>query len=286
MMEPSTTKHMMEHYFHFVEHLILIYNAYKTVPKTPPVKRIVLLAYEKPRWNWKGKNDINMHLLRALFPDAQVLTYYHLKKAAKKGPIRMEHAITSDRGLAGRHPEDQKLNKMIAPSLPFIDRRYMEEMAAKVHEYMKTTDDRIGIKTVTHIKRSGKRRMTDEARKALAMIVKAQGYEYRSVDFSELTFPQQLQIIKNTDILIGVHGNGLTHSLFLPPNSKVIEIFPPESHLLDYRMLCNVAGLDYYGVDTVNEALYTPEQSYEIGELLGDVELVKQLPLDLIRRIL
>ena len=36
----------------------------------------------------------------------------------------------------------------------------------------------------------------------------------------------QLQFISDTDILIGMHGAGLTHTLFLPPRAGLIELYP------------------------------------------------------------
>jgi glycoprotein 2-beta-D-xylosyltransferase len=37
---------------------------------------------------------------------------------------------------------------------------------------------------------------------------------------------EQLKFIRKTDILIGMHGAGLTHALFLPKTSGLIELFP------------------------------------------------------------
>ena len=37
---------------------------------------------------------------------------------------------------------------------------------------------------------------------------------------------KQLQVIAETDILIGMHGAGLTHTLILPPHAALVELFP------------------------------------------------------------
>ena len=37
---------------------------------------------------------------------------------------------------------------------------------------------------------------------------------------------KQLEIIVETDILIGMHGAGLTYMLFLPPHAALVELFP------------------------------------------------------------
>lgn len=38
-------------------------------------------------------------------------------------------------------------------------------------------------------------------------------------------FVEQLKIVQNTDILIGMHGAGLTHMLFLPAWAAVFEVY-------------------------------------------------------------
>ena len=36
------------------------------------------------------------------------------------------------------------------------------------------------------------------------------------VNFAAFSFAEQLRIVRCTDILVGVHGAGLTHGMFLP----------------------------------------------------------------------
>lgn len=46
------------------------------------------------------------------------------------------------------------------------------------------------------------------------------------VQLDRLDFEAQLKLIVNTDILIGLHGAALSHILYLPSTSGVIELFP------------------------------------------------------------
>lgn len=48
----------------------------------------------------------------------------------------------------------------------------------------------------------------------------------KSGSLESLSMKEQVEIISHTDILIGMHGAGLTHILFLPNTSGVIEFFP------------------------------------------------------------
>lgn len=43
--------------------------------------------------------------------------------------------------------------------------------------------------------------------------------------FRNMKFVDQLEISRNTDILIGIHGAGLTHLLFLPDWATIFELF-------------------------------------------------------------
>ena len=70
---------------------------------------------------------------------------------------------------------------------------------------------------------------------------------------------EQLKFIRKTDILIGMHGAGLTHALFLPKTSGFIELFPQNFRkMFHYYKLFEVIaqrrGLHYlYWENTVSE---------------------------------
>jgi hypothetical protein len=67
-----------------------------------------------------------------------------------------------------------------------------------------------------------------------------------AVDLAAYAFADQLEIIRNTDILVGIHGAGLVHSLFLPPRSAVVEIFPADVSYPVYRNLAKLRGHQYF----------------------------------------
>ena len=75
------------------------------------------------------------------------------------------------------------------------------------------------------------------------------------VDFAGFSFAEQLKIVRETDLLIGVHGAGLTHTMFLPPGSAVVEILP--------RRLCA------HGLPESSAALGPPVSSYPCQDAWG-----------------
>jgi hypothetical protein len=44
-------------------------------------------------------------------------------------------------------------------------------------------------------------------------------------DFATMPWRQQLEYSSRLDLLVGLHGSGLTNLLWLPPHSVAIEIF-------------------------------------------------------------
>lgn len=83
-------------------------------------------------------------------------------------------------------------------------------------------DERIRI---TFLERKTKFRRILNSDELLAEIQKNESYSIQSVQFERtVPFIDQLAIIRNTDILIGIHGAGLTHLLFLPKWATIFEM--------------------------------------------------------------
>ncbi len=56
--------------------------------------------------------------------------------------------------------------------------------------------------------------------------------------------------MRRTDILVGVHGAGLTHVVFLPPHGFLLELRAGENH---FKNLAGYAGRGYF------DSGYTPQ---------------------------
>jgi capsular polysaccharide biosynthesis protein len=73
-------------------------------------------------------------------------------------------------------------------------------------------------------------------------------YEFYCVKYEELTYFETITLMSNANILIGLHGAGLTNCIFMPVNSKLIEFRTtndnPSNHC--YWHLGQSCNLDYY----------------------------------------
>jgi len=100
---------------------------------------------------------------------------------------------------------------------------------------------------LTLIDRKEKRRLLHKAEYFDAVQAKFPDVLVQIVDFAELALAEQIKVAHSTDILVGVHGAGLTHGIFLPPSSAVVEIQPPTLKHQGFDLMAQSLGHRYYG---------------------------------------
>ena len=89
-------------------------------------------------------------------------------------------------------------------------------------------------------------------------------------------FHKQLEVVANTDIFLGIHGNGLTHLVFLPNDAMVIEYYQGGESAF-FRYLAQMRGVQYHGnsgsrwVTNDNTSLEN-EQPFQADVTLLDIE--------------
>lgn len=76
-----------------------------------------------------------------------------------------------------------------------------------------------------------------------------------ALNFDSIPFEEQVRQSASADILIGPHGAGLTHVLFMRPHSVLIELLPHAWADPGYRTLSHYTGLVYMHWQQTEEAL-------------------------------
>ncbi|KAK1462222.1 DUF563 domain-containing protein [Colletotrichum melonis] len=130
-----------------------------------------------------------------------------------------------------------------APLLKVFTRRVMQQFGVEFE-----TGRRQGKPlNITLIDRRGSRKLLDQevlldgARKAFP------DANFQAIDLGAVTFPEQLRIVQSTDILVGVHGAGLTHTMFLRENgAAVVEIQPSSMSHKGFRNVAQMLGHKYF----------------------------------------
>jgi hypothetical protein len=74
---------------------------------------------------------------------------------------------------------------------------------------------------------------------------KLQSYNINYIYLENHNVKEQLEIIANTDILIGVHGAGLSWCIFMKNGSTLIEMYPGNSNTDNYIRWCKIANIKY-----------------------------------------
>ncbi|TLS29756.1 hypothetical protein PpBr36_00830 [Pyricularia pennisetigena] len=92
----------------------------------------------------------------------------------------------------------------------------------------------------------GQEKLHEAARRAYPDV------EIRSIDLASLSFVDQIRLVRSeTNILVGVHGAGLTHTMFLRGGREggekaVVEIQPDEMSYKGFRNLAYMLGHKYF----------------------------------------
>jgi len=98
---------------------------------------------------------------------------------------------------------------------------------------------------ITIFSRKLDRLITNEAEVAMTL-QKYYGLEVRYVRIEDMHLLEQISILKNTVIAIGMHGSALILSMFLPPGALLVELFPyrvPAENYTPYKTLCHLPGI-------------------------------------------
>lgn len=105
------------------------------------------------------------------------------------------------------------------------------------------------------------RQVTNEGELMTAM-KRFAGVEPALVDFAQLTFEEQLEMMTKTDILVGMHGAALTHALFLPPWGGVLEMWPKTRDMWRcFEHWTQLSGHEYRRYENNNPSNFYADQN-------------------------
>ena len=107
----------------------------------------------------------------------------------------------------------------------------------------------------------------DEVKKVL------NSFEIEEVFLEELSFIDQLNLLANTQITIGLHGAGMSNIFVMPEGSYVLNFIHKDHHEYCYQQLAHAVDLNYAHV--CSEGNSHPNPAY--NDIKIDIELLKKL---------
>ncbi len=270
VLEKKYTTGHSAHFFHFLEHLLGIWN-FGGEESRYNVELVVLASNGNGVLkNWKGANDVTYHLIKALFPHAEIKSWPDFVAYTKDKVVCFEKVIVSDRAMDVFKKEPYYTEKMIGGYFQALEQDSLERLASHVWDYCDVIEAPSDKMVVTYVKRVGTRCLNTLCEKELiSKIRELAGIELRIVDFARIPFREQIQCVSSTDVLLGVHGNGLSHVLFLPTGGTLIELFPKDSFRSSYRMITQSRGLNYFG--WIDPSGWISDKEAETLGCFGDV---------------
>ena len=100
-----------------------------------------------------------------------------------------------------------------------------------------------------YISRSKAKKRFVANEKELSAFLSSLGFQI--VHFENHSLEQQIKIVSESKVIIGLHGAGLTNMLFLPKQSMVFELISKEKNWYNwcYQNMANALNLKYYQIE-------------------------------------
>ncbi|TEB37366.1 hypothetical protein FA13DRAFT_1726446 [Coprinellus micaceus] len=250
---------------------------------------------------WRDRADLNGPLMRLAFPDVHIVKSDVWGDWIKTGgTIVFERSVTVNRVSAHKSSLASIWFKMLSSTQNItVPNQFWEPIRKSVSQQLwgyapqvtnsgrpastprlAPNPDATGIydslPIVTYISRQTTgRRLIDSHHEELVAALRLLEIEgvctVRIPVMEKLTLKEQLAEVASSTILLGVHGNGLTHQIFMPPSlrSAVIEMQPPGDYAFDYWMLARNMGHKHFMVQNDTVTTYRPGEWHNgihIGE--------------------
>ncbi|WVQ70868.1 hypothetical protein IAR50_000393 [Cryptococcus sp. DSM 104548] len=170
----------------------------------------------------------------------------------------------------------------------------MQEEKQELREkIIKEKQAQAGTPVITYVSRQdwGRRMLLKESHESLVHelreLEKKYGWEINIVSMDKLSRDEQIRLSARTTIMMGVHGNGLTHLLWMNnqnPRATIIEFFYPGGFAEDYEFTSRALGMTHYGVwdDQTFTAPDTPQVAYPEGFQGNEIPLNGKVVADLL----
>jgi capsular polysaccharide biosynthesis protein len=149
-----------------------------------------------------------------------------------------------------------RVKKLIIPSYTAPSGNFHRETLINLREsFIKSLDTRESMPTQSNkiwIDMSKHRRPVVNINQIRPILKK---YNFIEVVFEDLSITEKLDLLKNTNLLVGSHSSGLTNMLFMNKNSKIIDIRDPRDNIKNaFFSMASELEIDYYYMERDNNS--------------------------------
>lgn len=139
-----------------------------------------------------------------------------------------------------------KAKNLVVPSLPGDVGLIAQWTCHFLRDAFLSNPTRISEKTSERVyisrDRASYRRVVNEDR----LMKMLSQYGFVRVALEDLSFAEQVSLFAGAKAIVAPHGAGLTNAIFCNPGTKLLEIFSPDAVSVNYWLVSNIIGLEYY----------------------------------------
>ncbi|WWD08538.1 hypothetical protein V865_006650 [Kwoniella europaea PYCC6329] len=249
----------LNHYYHFIGEMFL--GLWRVVTAAGEIELPSRLIYKAQSPDWRDHAGITTWFQQAVLPEAEIEEATIYEDRRKSGVTFLFDKIAiADRWAAHRAGQEVKFwNKANAdlPSLP-VPLTWMDPLRDQIKRLalaegceMKRKNSKVPI--VLYINRQlTTRRLIDEDEGELVEEMEKLAdegvIEFYNEYMEKLPRVDQFCLAMKSDVMFAVHGNGLSHQLWMKPGSAVMEIMPVTGFARDYAILGEMMNHEYYAI--------------------------------------
>ena len=244
------------HLYHMAENLLGLWPTYEEYAGSKTPCWLVLPHNAK-----RELNPAVMALAEAIFPGMLVIDEEMLRHVTKMTALDFEWVVHADRRAADHGGVNQMIHGIFnhtrrhMPS--FVERAFgslgIVGIPKQPAPYM-AEDDRHPTPRVSIVDRKSlaiRRLMHTIASELYSTLAGHGSFEVRVILLEKLPLVEQVQAAAQTNVLVGVSGNGMTLSLFMSSPGAVVEIIPGMgSGLITSQKFAELAGNSYFWIDS------------------------------------
>ncbi|OCF41270.1 hypothetical protein I317_04928 [Kwoniella heveanensis CBS 569] len=229
------------------------------------------LIYRANATDWRDHAGITTWFQQAVLAETiveEVTVYEDRKKSGMT--FLFDKIAIADRWAAHRAGQEVKYWNKANADLPLLNvtREWMDPLRNQIKKLVQTegcevkrNDPEVPVVVYVNRQLTGRRLVDADAAELLEEMEKldAEGViEFHNAFMEKIPRTDQFCLALRSDIMFGVHGNGLSHQLWMKPGSGVMEIMPTTGFARDYAILGEMMGHEYYAIH--HNATFPPDQ--------------------------
>lgn len=258
------------HYFHFVELLLMIS---KVIFDLCPDVLIRNVFVGTQNWCNPFQDNVQKKLLSAIFSPEKIIERIDLA-------TEVSNLLVVDRFL----PIESHYNKFLEPII-YDMAEVVSIVKTRVLKHCGIRESSVIPKRCLYVTRLPPRALLATVETELLCVLRKY-FSVEIVDFAKLRWEEQVKVASCSPLMIGVHGNGLTNSLWMPHGATLVEIFPENFHAYDYQFLAEINRMRYFGLEGTDGKGYVYTGGTRVGGHYGNENVpVTSLPWQHIRTL-